>query len=68
MVEPTDFDICRGVKFIVENKNKWLDYSNNAKRLYKNRFNLAFKQPNSVFLCKKYCKNTICGICAVAKW
>lgn len=39
MVEPTDFDICRGVKFIVENKNKWLDYSNNAKRLYKNRFN-----------------------------
>ena len=39
MVEPTDFDICRGIQEAIKNKDTWKQYSIAAKELYKCKFN-----------------------------
>ncbi len=39
MVEPTDFDICRGIQETIKNRGSWMRYSIGAKKLYKSTFN-----------------------------
>jgi len=39
MVEPTSFDICRGIQEAINKRSSWDRYSACAKELYKNTFN-----------------------------
>ena len=39
MVEPTAFDLCRGITDVLNNKKAWKSLSLNAKELYKSTFN-----------------------------
>lgn len=39
MVEPTCFDLCRGIMDLIDRRNEWEDFSKNSKRLYSEIFN-----------------------------
>jgi glycosyltransferase involved in cell wall biosynthesis len=39
MVEPTSFDICRGIRTMIANKVTWMDLSRKAKLLFEDNFN-----------------------------